>query len=392
LIVLILLVAGCTLNNVGAPAAISGEPVVRIVSPLPNATYLEGIAVNIQATVSNAGANIDRVEVVIDAATVATLPNPNPNGAASFNVTHGWSATGIGVHTINVTAFRPDGSSSAPGSVEITIVTPGGQSGQTPSVGATPQQQTVATQNTQQNTQPTAIPTTAAPAVTNAPSTPSRPTATFQQGINVRRGPGLEFDPPIGAFAAGQTTEIIAVNPAGSWYKVRYGGGEGWVFAALTEASGDIASLPRDAGPPAPTAAPPTAVPPTQPPPPPATTANLVAGIVVLNPSQPACAGTFSIGFDVANLGGQPTASSSTVSVQDVRSSDGASQQTTLGGFPVLQANQTFRVDMPLTVSTFYDEEHTIILIIDPNNQVPETNESDNRREIKYTLQKGSCP
>jgi hypothetical protein len=208
----------------------------------------------------------------------------------------------------------------------------------------------------------------------------------------VRRGPGLEFDPPIGAFAAGQSTQILAINPGGTWYKVRYGSGEGWVFAALTEASGDIASLPRDPGPPVPTAAPPTAIPPTQPPPPPASSANLVAGIVELNPGQPSCAQTFNIGFDVANLGSQPSSASGSISVQDVRSADGSTQQTTLGGFPVLQPGQTFRVDMPLTVSTWYNEEHTIILIIDPSNQIAETEEGDNRREVKYTLQKGNCP
>ena len=173
---------------------------------------------------------------------------------------------------------------------------------------------------------------------------------------------------------------------------MRYGGGDGWVFAALTDASGDIASLPRDPGPPVPTPLPPTAIPATQPPPPPSTSANLVAGIVVLDPGQPSCGATFNIGFDVANLGGEQTAASSTVSVQDVRSSDGSTQQTTLGGFPVLQPNQTFRVNMPLTVSTWYNEDHTIVLIIDPNNQVPETEEGDNRREVHYTLQKGSCP
>ena len=150
-IVLLLCLASCltacTLNNVGVPAAVSGDPVVRILSPLPNATYFEGIAVNIQAQVSNAGANIDRVEVVIDGATVATLSAPNPTDAAAFNVTHGWSATGLGAHTISLTAYRPDGSTSAPVSVEITVVAQNGQTGQatqpTLAAGSTQQQQSV---------------------------------------------------------------------------------------------------------------------------------------------------------------------------------------------------------------------------------------------------------
>lgn len=399
LILLAIVAVGCTLNS--APAGgqtISGDPAVRILSPQPNATYFEGVAVNIQATISNAGSDIDRVEVVIDGLTVATLTDVNPTGAASFNVTHGWSATGIGAHTIDVTAYRPDGSSSAPAAVEITVVAQSGGNTTQPQ----PTQSQSTSQNTQANTtQPTAaqgsqattVPPTSAP--TNAPAasaTPTTPTASFAQGINVRRGPGLAFDPPIGAFAAGQTTEILALNTDGTWYKVRYGGGEGWVFAQLTQASGNINALPRDPGPPVPTAAPPTAVPATQPPAPPASSVNLVAGIVELNPGTPSCAQTFNIGFDVANLGSQATSASGSVSVRDVRSADGSTQQETLGGFPVLQPGQTFRVDMPLTVSTWYNEEHTIILIIDPANQIGETEEGDNQREVKYTLQKGSCP
>jgi hypothetical protein len=172
---------------------------------------------------------------------------------------------------------------------------------------------------------------------------------------------------------------------------VRFGGGEGWVFAALTEASGDIGSLPRDPGPPVPTAPPPTAVPATQPPPPPASNANLVAGIVELQPGTPVCQETFNLGLDVANLGSDITSASGTVTVQDIRTADGSVQQQTTGGFPQLQPQQTFRVNMPFTVSTWYNETHTIILIIDSNNAIAESSEADNRREVQYTLQKGNC-
>ena len=74
--------------------------------------------------------------------------------------------------------------------------------------------------------------------------TPGQPLATFNQGVNVRLGPGLEFDPPIGAIAAGQTAELLARSHAGDWYKVRYADGEGWVFADLVTVTGDISGLP----------------------------------------------------------------------------------------------------------------------------------------------------
>jgi subtilase family serine protease len=36
-------------------------------------------------------------------------------------------------------------------------------------------------------------------------------------------------------------------------------------------------------------------------------------------------------------------------------------------------------------------EEHTLRLIIDPNNQIAETNENDNTQEVRYILQPGRC-
>jgi hypothetical protein len=392
LLVLAVLLSACNLNQSQLnTTAISGDPSVRIVSPLPNATYLEGVPVNIVANVSNAGANIDRVEVLVDGGIVATLPQPNSSGAASFSVTHGWSAAGMGAHTIDVIAFRPDGSSSAPAPVNITVVSRSAQ----PDATATTNPDALASVTPRVTGQPATADgggeSATTPTSPSASATPTTPTASFAQGVNVRRGPGLVFDPPIGAFAAGQTTEILAVNFGGDWYKVRYGGGEGWVYAPLVSASGNLSGLRQEAGPAVPTAAP-TAIPLPTASPAPQTTANLVAGIVELNPASPTCAQTINIGFDVANLGSQATSASSTVAVQDVRAADGSQQATTVGGFPVIQPGQTFRVTMALTVSTWYNEDHRLILIIDPNNAVPETNESDNRREVTYRLERGSCP
>ena len=79
-------------------------------------------------------------------------------------------------------------------------------------------------------------------------ATPNVASAYFPQSTNVRPGPGTEYTPPIGAFAQGQSTQILALNSRGDWYKVRYGSGEGWVASALVETSGDIASLPHEFG------------------------------------------------------------------------------------------------------------------------------------------------
>jgi hypothetical protein len=402
---LLFALTGCSLSFAPAelPApAFEGPPVVQIVSPPANATFREGVTVQVQALISNAGPDIDRVEVAIGTTIIATLANPNEDGAPAFSIAQGWPAASPGLYEATVTAFRADGSSSAPASVAFTVIEAAEATDEpleTPATAeAGPPQATATPRPTREPVAPPADPTQP-PAPPPTP-TASTPTASFAQSINVRRGPGTIFAPPIGSFAAGQTTEILAVNPARDWYKVRYLGGEGWVFAGLTTVSGDISTLPVDPGPPVPTAPPATAVPPpvVQPvdpvaPPPPAggSQANLVAGIVELTPGQPQCNQTFQIGFDVANLGSEPTARSGTVLVQSIHVGTGQVQQETIGGFPVLQPGETFRVVMFLTVSTYFNEEHRLVLTIDPNNEIPETETGDNRRELTYILQQGSA-
>src|SRR5438045_4099177 len=86
---IVVLLPACTLT---APSTgpgqqtISGAPVVEIISPAPNNTYLEGVGVSIQASVTNAGTDIARVEFTIDNAIIGTADSPNAAGAAVFSV------------------------------------------------------------------------------------------------------------------------------------------------------------------------------------------------------------------------------------------------------------------------------------------------------------------
>ncbi|MBK8022680.1 MAG: SH3 domain-containing protein [Chloroflexi bacterium] len=417
LLVLLLAIAlvntGCNLNNVPSVGSVSGAPVVQIAVPQPGASYREGIAVNISGQVTNAGADIDRVEIAIDEALATTLDAPNPQGALAFGISHTWQAAGIGEHRIAVTAFRGDGSASETALVTISVVAGDAQAvtqevlGQPLSTATTTATRFVLPSVTPRPGQEvaTAQPTTAAPTVepTLAPqgvqptaqptaASASAPMASFSQGINVRRGPGLEFDPPIGSYATGQTAEILAVSTGGDWYKVRYGGTEGWVYGPLTTVTGDTSALPRDPGPPRPTARPATATPVQPTNAPAASGANLVAGIVVLNPSQPICEQVFVVGLDVANLGTQATNAGGTVTLVDTRAADGTVQGNTVGGFPIIQAGQTVRVDMSLNISTWYNEVHRLTLTIDQENIIPESDPNDNAISLEYTLNRGSCP
>jgi hypothetical protein len=229
---------------------------------------------------------------------------------------------------------------------------------------------------------------TAEPPVVVQPTVDPTPRVTANRpSVNVRSGDGVEY-PAIGFLTQGQTAQIIGISARGTgWYQIRLPtGGIGWISPTVVDVSGNLSGVPAVVPPPIPaTATPlPTATPSTQ--------VNLVAGIVVLDPGLPVCSQTFNVGFDVANLGTQASLSSGIVSLVDTRAADGSIQGTTIGGFPILLPGQTFRVNMPLTISTWYNETHRITLVIDQTNSIPETNETDNTRVVEYVLQKGPCP
>jgi hypothetical protein len=226
--------------------------------------------------------------------------------------------------------------------------------------------------------------------VTATAAPPTLPDAVVNADtLNVRENPG-EGAKILMKVTRDTALDILGRYPDNSWVQVRTPNGTaGWVYRPLLTVHIDLSIVPVVnatfmAPPPTATLIPPTPLPTSQ--------ANLVAGIVVFDPAQPSCAQTFTVGFDVANLGSQPTSASGTVSLVDTRASDGTQQGSTIGGYPILQPGQTFRVNMPLTISTWYSEQHNITLVIDPGNQIPESVEGDNVRTVSYTLQKGGCP
>lgn len=403
---IVLLLAACNLNNTSdaIPNVFSGPPVVQIAAPLPNATFLNGVTVNIQARVSNAGSDVNRVDVSVDDDVIAEISDPNTAGVPAFSITQSWQASGAGNHTISVTAYRADGTASDPASVTINVVAqagnpttentdePDSQQSPPPAVGNEPDEGDAADNG--ENESPPAP--TDAPEPTTAPEpsttpTPSVPMATFTTGVNVRRGPGTVFEPPIGSFAANESTEVLAISSDRNWYKVKYYNGEGWVFANLMTVAGNADNLPVDPGPPTPvpvtnTPIPPTAAPVTNTP---TLNINLVAGNIRTDPANPRCRQTFNISFDVLNGGTDRWGGGGIIEVVD---SAGGNSTRTIGAIPAIEPGQTVAVGpIPLTVDFNFEEEHTLALTINTDNQVPETNTDDNRREIKYTLRKGDC-
>ena len=237
--------------------------------------------------------------------------------------------------------------------------------------------------------QPNGVPTQGAlPTLMPTPTAfSSVPQATARINGNVRRGDGTQYE-VIGSITAGTTVTIVGTSALGTnWYLVVLPNGtQGWVAPSIVEVTGNLATVPRVNPPPPPTATP---VPYT---PTPISTINLVAGNFRFDPGSPNCGQTFNIYMDVANFG-TSFSPSGTIAVNDYRQADGSFQTSTVGAFPSIAPGQTVNVGpIPLTVSTFYNENHRLLMTIDGSNLIFETNENDNTKEAIYLLNKLNCP
>lgn len=383
-----------------------GPPDVSIASPLTGDSYEEGVNVSILVRVTNAGEDIGRVALQVDGQIIAERTQPNPDGVASFVIESGWIAAGNGQHTISAVASRLDGVTSNNASVTINVIgeqvptsvpiteepTPEAVVTEAPTAtnipSGPPSDGNSSTGNTgQQAAQPTNTPqpsNTPTPAPTN---TPSQPRVRVDVGANVRGGPGTVFG-PIGSLAAGDEANILAVNPDGSWYKIQYYNGEGWIFGDIVTILGDTSRLPREVGPPTPVPFTATPVPPTAAP----TSANapdISAVALSTNPNPPVCNQDIEVFIRVANSGTGASTSGGRIVVEDVV--NGVVQGTTETVFPELAVNAAHEAYAYFTISTFVAQQHTIRVRIDADNQVAESNENNNTRELNYTLATGGC-
>ena len=405
-----------TTNTDPQRVALGEDPVVDLAAPLDGAAYLEGVPVNVIARVTNAGEDIDRVEVVVGDSIVSTVPVPNPAGAPAFSVSQSWTPDGPGAYQLALTVFRTDGSSASSPLRDVEVVGADGPPAESapqtteetlPTIPPAPE--TAATEELNVEPEPEQVEAEAEPETEEAaapdepePETPADaapeeqasgpPTAVITVGANVRAGPGTTF-PVVGTLAANTETELLAVNGAGSWYKIRVYNGEGWIFSDLVTTTGDD-QLPIDEGPPPPpptaTPVPATAVPPTAEP----TNVNLTFdGPIQIDPFPPACGETMAFRINVENTGTSAFGSTATVVIRDVHIDSGTVTETR-APVPDLPAGGEASIDgIFLTVETNFDTQHRIEVILDADNQLSETNEDDNRSSgNEYTLtNEGGC-
>jgi hypothetical protein len=428
-----LIFTGCSLS---APAGgdtnaeqttFDGSPIVRIFSPLPNQTFLEGTTVNVQARIENAGSDIAKVSIFLNDDVVGEQVNPNGIGASNFSVTIDLPISNQGQYEIAVIAERGDGTTSDREAVSVSVIkqaTVGNTNNDTSSEDTTTDSQTVDdntatsqddtttdTQTTDDTTSsdastsvpPPPPPTTVLSSSTPQPPTdipeptatvtPSKPMAVIISGANLRRGPSTVFDPPVGSIAANQESEIIAVNPARDWYKIKYFNSEAWIFASLVQTSGDLSSLPIDAGPPQPTPVPPTPVPPTPLPTAIPNPVNLHVVNIQIDPHPLKCQNAGEIQVTVGNNGTSNAESGGKILIEAVLVSTGAVLESTVTIFGPIAAGSQETASAAITVGTNYDELQRIRVSLDVDGQVAENNEDDNVSDsgTDYILKQGSC-
>lgn len=129
--------------------------------------------------------------------------------------------------------------------------------------------------NTPAPVAPTAVVTVTTPVTQTTPVTPTAaPTPTPQapevivsNPINIRGGPGTNYN-ILGGAQPGTRFAVKGKSPDGAWWQIDYNGRDGWVFGQLVSAQnvGAVAVAQNIPAPPPPTATPPPP-PPTQPPP-----------------------------------------------------------------------------------------------------------------------------
>jgi hypothetical protein len=113
LITLLLLMSACA----GQPAN-PVKPIVTIVTPPQGAQYDPGEPVNLTIAAA-ASANVNRIELSVNGAVVATQVNPEPS--QTFSTRIAWQPQSLGRTEIQVIAIDSDGNSSDPYAISVMV-------------------------------------------------------------------------------------------------------------------------------------------------------------------------------------------------------------------------------------------------------------------------------
>lgn len=385
----LLFLGGCNLNFIpdNRSPSFEGPPVIHIAAPLPNQNFLSGTTVIVQARVENAGPDIARIAVLLNEELMGEQLNPNETNAEVLPLTIDWPTSNEGDYTIAVVAERGDGS-SAREEVNIMVIprgqydapdiatpTPDGAE-RSPTAGEAPSQaDEPATSESERDAAATDT-TTSAPAVSTGPS---QVAGIIIRPAPLRPGPGVDSGQPIGNLMVDDEVLIIAVNPAGRWFRIRHGAEiDAWVDASLVSGAGDLSGLPVETGEP----------------PPPAPGVNLVVTRIELAPDPPVCGQQTIVRATIRNIGAVDSQTSPWVAATAHLISDQSiqAQNPETVYLPALDAGEEAVLEIPLTLTARFAELHDIRVTVDQGNHVIETDEDDNTGASRqFEPSQGTC-
>ena len=198
LIVLGILLAGIVLVGLGIVAILllsgdrDSQPTVAIQSPIDGAELPVNQEVILQASAAGAS-DITLLEIMIDNVVVGMSASPESEGNNSLTVSHPWTFSQTGAHTVSAVAYAASGAISDPATItvfvreEIDQGTPGPTATPSPTTSATP-------------TETPTLTTTATATTTETPTTTPTPSQT----------PTPTQEPPQIAFFQASPSTIIS--------------------------------------------------------------------------------------------------------------------------------------------------------------------------------------
>lgn len=214
----------------GRGATQAGIPVVVITAPVSGSQVQVEVPVTIQATASDP-TGIKRMELWVSGAKTAESISPVEQGQPTLTASFQWTPEAPGSYTLEIRAYNQRGEVNPPTMVTVTAV------GDLAAATATP------------------TPTPATP----TPTVPTAPTLKTLTDLNVRSGPGLEYD-LIGLLPVGASAEVTGRSEDRQWWQIRFApavNGVGWVSADPAYASTvNTDGVPVAPAPPSPTPSP----------------------------------------------------------------------------------------------------------------------------------------
>ena len=253
----------------------AATPTVSITSPSANATVEANVPMTIQGSVTGdnlAGANITRIEVVLDGLPLANVPvSEEARSASELPIQLEWTPTTAGAHFIQFNVYGPNEALVAKSDAIVFTVNVAQPTATLPSPTPEPTPLPAPTATIA----PTVAPITTTEATTATTPATSTTGITDTTGItppsggvletpmltvtveivNVREGPGTNY-PTTGQLQNGQTAPVKGKSADGTWWQIAFQAGNGWVFGELVQVNTAAQNVTVAQAPPVPTSAP----------------------------------------------------------------------------------------------------------------------------------------